>query len=427
MAAGKRCMSCMHGTIVNGICNSCHRKEKAPPPNALPVESILHGRYCMGNVLGQGGFGITYAAWDRKENRRVAVKELYPSGDVSREADRCTVQIRKGQETYFAKVYNCFEQEAKMLMRLQGLEGVVSLYHIFSDNNTIYYSMEYLDGMDMGAFLTQNGRMPWEKLAPVTRTLLKALDRLHKEGLIHRDISPDNIFLTKDGTPRLIDFGSVRVYQGNDHFTAFVKRNFAPWEQYQAEGRQGPWTDIYAFCVTLYYALSGQLPPIASNRRLQDTVIPLGQLCPALPANVVNAVMYGMAVRMQERCQSARELEQLLFAGEGNTTSQLSLRLVCCGGQYKGRQWQLAPGSYYRIGRQPDCEIPYPANIQGISRVQCTVYMDENGRVMIRDEKSSYGTYLGAAQEKVRLEPGRWYLANGCWILFGQQEQYLIQ
>lgn len=418
----KRCLSCLYGTIVNGVCNRCHRREREPSSVALPRETILHKRYYIGDALGQGGFGITYAAWDRGENLRVAVKELYPARDVTRSADRHTVQVYKGQECYFARVRECFEKEAQTLMRLQGLDGVISLYHLFSDNGTLYYVMEYLDGMDLNAYLAQNGRMRWEKLAQIVETLLGALKKLHREGLIHRDISPDNIFLPRGGLPRLIDFGSVRVYQGAAHFTAFVKGHFAPWEQYQTEGEQGPWTDIYALCVTLYYALSGKLPPMASDRRLRDTVVPLGKLCPELPPHVAEAIMYGMAVRVQDRCRSAEELAGLLFPGKRGSLPCL----VCRAGYHKGKQWVLRPGSCCRIGRQPGREVLYPAGMKEVSRTQCTVFMDVQGRVLVRDE-SSCGTCLETGHGRVRLQPDCWYLASGCSIFFGQQEEYCIE
>lgn len=428
MSGGRTCTRCMVGIYVNGVCNHCHKPEtKVQDTTVLGVGYVLHGQYYMGDVLGRGGFGITYAAWDMKAQRRVAIKELFPSKDVMRDPDRHTVRVLPGQESYFNQVYRCFEQEAMQLMRLQDQEGVIHIYHAFADNNTIYYAMEYLDGMDLCKYLSDNGPMSWDAFRPKLLTLLQGLERLHREGLIHRDISPDNIFLLNDGSIRLIDFGSVRAYEGNDHFTVFVKQCFAPWEQYLSSGKQGPWTDIYALCVTVYYTLSGKLPPIAPNRRMEDTVVPLNQLCPGLPSNVSNAIMKGMAVKAENRWQSVRELIDQIFPGNAAPAPTGGRMLVCYSGVFQGQCWEMTPGRGLRIGRLPECDLTYPQGTKGISRMQCSIYADKEGRILVRDENSSYGTWLFMHQQQYRLTPGQWYVANGCWLCFGQQEQFLIQ
>lgn len=415
-------MSCMYGTITNGRCSHCGRPPVPPGGrrvDALPLGLKLHGRYWIGDVLGRGGFGITYAAWDSKENQRVAVKELYPSMDVCRGADQCSVLIKGGQEEYFSKVYQCFEKEAHTLMELQQ-DGVVRLYHLFNDYNTVYYVMEYLDGQDLRNVLDQGGPMSWPALAPILKTVLESLTCLHQRGLIHRDISPDNIFITREGRARLIDFGSVRTYQGNNSFTTFIKQSFAPLEQYKSHGRQGPWTDIYALCVTTYYALTGQVPPIAPERRLKDTAVPIGRLCPQLPPHVANAIERGMHVPIEGRCQSAGELSALLFPNEG--AGPASRLLYCCAGTKNGQSWRLLPGTRLTVGRQ-NCSILYPINTKGVSRFQCTIYMDGTGRVMVRDEGSSGGTFFGGT----RLNPGTWYLLQPGYLLSFAYEQYRLQ
>lgn len=417
-------MSCMCGTITGGRCSHCGRPPIPPEKrraDALPLGLKLHGRYWLGNVLGRGGFGITYAAWDTTANQRVAVKELYPSRDVSRGSDSCTVQIVGGQEEYFSQVYHCFEKEARTLMELQD-DGVVRLYHVFTDNNTIYYVMEYLDGQDLAGVLKQNGPMSWPALTPILKTVLDALNSLHERGMIHRDISPDNIFITREGRARVIDFGSVRTYQGTRSFTSFIKPNFAPYEQYKTHGEQGPWTDVYALSVTAYYALTGQLPPSAPDRRLNDNAVPVGRLCPQLPPHVAAGIQKGMCVSIEGRCQSARELSDLLFPGEIVVTD--SRVLYGCAGTMSGQSWRLRPGTRLTIGRQ-GCSILYPNERREISRTQCTICMDGAGRVMVRDEGSRNGTFCGGMQ----LQPGTWYqLQPGHVVTFANNhEQYRIQ
>lgn len=435
-------MRCFYGNIVNGVCARCRQPEQTPDirkSNALPLHYLLHGRYHTGDVLGNGGFGITYAAWDNQANRRVAVKEFFPNRDMARLPDRCTARPVEGQEEYIRHASQCFVNEANLLMTLQGQEGVVSLYNLFSANGTFYYAMEYLEGMNLSEYLMKNGRMTWSQLSPLLAHVLRALEMLHRSNLIHRDISPDNIFLTGNSQARLIDFGSVRTYQDTKSFTTFMKHNFAPWEQYQTNGEQGPWTDIYSLCVTVYYCLTGVLPPRAPDRRLNDTTQPLTALCPRLPGNIAAAVHKGMAVGIPDRYADVRQLAQALglplpasappappvppAVPSPPAPSRRQVCLVCANGYFQGRQWPLTANTQLHIGRRPQCEIQYPANMTLISGSHCVVTADGSGTVLVRDDNSTNGTWL----DNIPLQGGMWYRARrGSRIRFAQ-EDYLIQ
>lgn len=387
---------------------------------------MLRGRYRLENKLGQGGFGITYAALDTVSHQRVAIKELFPSRCVVRSMDQKTIQIQSGHESTFQHLQECFEKEAKVLMKLQNLEGIVRLMHVFSENNTVYYAMELLEGEVLISRLKREGVMRWDQLAPILKTIMKALEQIHAVGLIHRDISPDNIFLTNSGA-RLIDFGSVRNYQGETHLTALVKQNFAPWEQFLTTGHQGPWTDIYALSVTAYYALSGQLPPSALERRKEDKLIPLDHLCPNLPKDICAAIHHGMMVLPEKRFQSVQQFRHALKLDDGPIVqNHTKTGLVCLRGSFAGKVWHLQPDSMLRIGRNPECEIRYPNNFPGVSRAQCTVYRTKEGRYIVKDDHSSYGTRLTGAGKNVALEPGVWYAADGAHIIFAAQEEYVL-
>lgn len=429
MGVTDQCMFCMTGSYINGVCSHCRRQKPDPAkrnPTVLPVGYVLHSQYWIGEVLGQGGFGITYAAWDLKQKRRVAVKELFPSNDVSRAADGRSVLVNPDQETYFAGLYKCFEQEARTLMALQRLEGVISLYHVFGENSTAYYAMEFLDGENLRDLITQKGPMPWANFAPMVRTLLNALGELHKQGIIHRDISPDNIFLTRDGHVRLIDFGSARAFQGNRRFTVYLKPCFAPWEQYLVDGKQGPWTDIYSICVTIYYTLSGALIPRAAERSMGQEVLPLENLVPRIPQYVIQAISRGMSMKIEERYQNVYALAQALFPQVAASTTGQEAYITCSSGHFSGKSWKLTPGKPLRIGRHTDCEICYPPNTAGVSRIQFTIMADEAGCIKVRDE-SSFGTNLVSAACCMKLPPKQWQTVKGCWLCFGQQEQFYIQ
>lgn len=395
--------------------------------SSLCAGTMLRGRYRIERTLGQGGFGITYAALDTRNHYRVAVKELFPSRNVVRSEDLRTVRVQPGQESTFHYLCESFEKEARVLIDLQNLEGVVRLMHVFSENNTVYYVMELLEGEALIHRLKREGTMQWEQLAPILKTITMALEQIHAVGLIHRDISPDNIFLTKTGA-RLIDFGSVRNYQAGTHFTAMVKQNFAPWEQFLSSGHQGPWTDVYALAVTAYYALSGQLPPPATERRCEDKLIPLERLCPDLPREVCAAIHHGMMVLPEQRFQNMQQFRRALKLEETPSPQNLpGGSLVCLRGNFSGKTWYLQPDSVLRIGRNADCDICYPGNYPGVSRTQCTIYLTKEGRYIIRDDHSRYGTKLISPDKNAILEPGIWYTANGAHIIFGAQEEYVLK
>lgn len=391
---------------------------------ALLPGTILLGRYRIDRLLGQGGFGITYVAMDMQSGRAVAVKELFPAGFVTREPDKKTLCVYPGREDAVSHLLLRFQQEAQTLMTLQGREGVLRVTHLFTENRSAYYVMELLVGEDLSQRLSRRGTMTWPQLEPILTQLMRALEQIHQVGLIHRDISPDNIFLTRDGSVRLIDFGSVRAYQGGDHFTALLKHGFAPWEQYLTNGNQGPWTDVYALCVTAYFALTGRNPPPATERRLKDTLVPLATLAPNVPKHVCQALTRGMAVLPEERWQSIPQLRSAL-KGTGDVSPAQPGSLVCLRGIMAGNSWQIPPGGTLVIGRNPDCHVVYPSSAPGISRYQCVICRAPDGQLMVRDEGSSWGTRLTGTGSSILLPSKIWRPLAGLHICFGQQEEYM--
>lgn len=404
------CTVCWKGQYLNGICTSCHHKmtpQSERRTDALPLRSVLKQRYIIGEVLGNGGFGITYSAWDTKFNNRVAIKELYPRKDVCRDEDDATIKVIGGQEEYFSDLMIRFENEAELLQSLGRECDVVKVYDLFRANGTAYYSMEYLDGCDLRNYLLKNGPLKWEFLKPRLQEVLKTLEVLHSKNLIHRDISPDNLFLTKDNKLRLIDFGSVRTYQGATSFTVFLKQHFAPWEQYKSNGKQGPYTDIYALSVTVYMLLTGKLPPKAPDRVAGTQVIPLKTLCPQVPDKVSKAVEKGMNLKAEDRFQSAAEYLHALMGTAAPpppppppppspTILPTSVAYWIQGrtGFYAGKRKKLDKGREIRLGRLEHNDIPFPINTYGVSRNQCSLFISASGELFVKDNKSAYGTYI---------------------------------
>lgn len=439
MELQRLCTNCMMGSVERHICSSCGRLadwETDRSAIALPARYMLGGQYYLGRVIGCGGFGITYLAWDVRNNKRVAVKELFPNKDVTREKNGCAVRVVVGQEEYVDHIKKRFLEEAQSLYVFSAETDIINVYRLFEENHTAYYSMEYLDGMDLKTALKKSGRMPWERLSIYMHMVIAALRALHGKNLIHRDISPDNIFLTRDGRAKLIDFGSLRSYNNTKGLTTILKHNFAPCEQYRTNGNQGPWTDIYSLCVTMYYALSGVLPPKAPDRIMSDKIVPIKNYCPSLPDHVAQAIHKGMSVMPEDRYQTVDELAGHLFGSaqpnsvQGNTKpqgaplqSEAHYPVLIFQGTLNGKKWYLRQGEGYVVGRDAGCSIQFPAITPGISRRQCMIYMDEYNKVWCRDENSSYGTFLN----RQRLTPGLWYEVRAGYVIsFGQEMLKLI-
>ena len=444
------CTNCLTGTLRNGTCTYCHKNvyETAKrPQNALGDRYTLASQYYLGKVIGNGGFGITYLAWDCMEQRRVIVKELYPRQDVQRDQATGEVQPIKGQEEYFKKLKQRFREEAQVLHDFRHEPSVVDVYRLMEDNNTVYYSMEYLSGFDLRTYMEQQGKLDWNQLSGYIRKMLHTLHVLHGRGLIHRDISPDNIFLTSMTDAKLIDFGSVRSYNNGQGLTTILKQVYAPVEQYFTNGDQGPWTDIYALSVTMYHALSGVRPPKAPDRAVKDGAVPIGRLCPELPEYVDRAITRGMEVRAEKRFQDVEDMAAELFRGEAlfssgghHATSRLqgtgngervrpesmkspfSICLKCVSGQYQGRQLKVSPGDIFSFGRDRECSVSYPVDSPGISRRQFCLWCDKKGNLYIQDENSTYGTFVSGCH----IERGKWYkLERGSTICFAGENYYV--
>lgn len=274
MEAEHLCMKCMKGVMTGRYCGYCgsERLTRQEMGNALPLRSILNGRYLVGRILGAGGFGITYLGYDLVNTRRIAIKEFMPDGLVNRTPGQTTVQIT-GDGEEFADSRQRFLDEARIIYRYRKNPHILQVYSLFEENGTAYYAMEFLEGSDLKHFLKQNGgRISWERLMPIAMQVIDAITVLHRDGVVHRDISPDNIFLSPQGKATLIDFGAARLFVAQRQLTVILKRKYAPIEQYQSKGKQGPWTDIYALAATMYHALTGILPPEATARAYRDEI-----------------------------------------------------------------------------------------------------------------------------------------------------------
>jgi serine/threonine protein kinase len=311
----------------DGICPICGFDEKdfMPALHHLPLRSILNGKYLVGRVLGEGGFGITYLGWDLNLDLKIAVKEFYPSGFVTREntSTNTVTPFTGDKNEFFQSGREKFVDEAKRLAKFYALPGIVSIKDFFLENGTAYIVMEFIDGETFKQYLTRmGGNIPAEQMFEMIKPLMKSLDEIHRAGIIHRDISPDNIMITKEGYIKLLDFGAARDFgdSGNKSLSVMLKPGYAPEEQYRSKGKQGPWTDIYALCATIYKAITGITPDESSERLRNDELKRPSELGIVINSNQEDALMKGMAVLQEKRFQSIDDLFHALYETKNHET-----------------------------------------------------------------------------------------------------------
>lgn len=278
----------------------------------------LNGRYIIEKVLGEGGFGITYVGVDELLGVKVAIKEYYPQGIVTRNNsvnDVVTATYAK-QKDIFHKGKEKFLSEARVVARFNEQDGIVNVTDFFEANNTAYIVMEYLDGITLKDYISANGNIAPEDMLELIGPILEALDEIHKQGVIHRDISLDNIMLLKNGKVKLMDFGAARDYTefGEKSLSVVLKPGFAPEEQYRTRGVQGPWTDIYALSATIYKCITGVTPEESMQRVIEDTLKKPSEYCSDIPKGMEKAIMKGMAVFQKNRYQNVKEFCEDLYS-----------------------------------------------------------------------------------------------------------------
>ncbi len=314
------CPYCMTPVVPGEPCPNCGLTggSYTSQPHQLPAGTILAGRYLLGRVLGEGGFGITYIGCDTRLELRIAVKEYYPVNHVSRNcrvsnAVNCFTGVA-GQG--YEKGRERFIREARTMARMDKTPQIVAVRDYFQENNTAYIVMEYVDGTTFKELVAQKGgKIPASELLPMVEPLFRALESMHALGLIHRDISPDNLML-ENGMVRLLDFGCAResAARGSETMTIVLKQGYSPVEQYQHKG-QGPWTDVYSLAATMYYCLTGVTPPQALDRICDDELVPPRKLGADLTEAQELSLLFGMGLQPTRRFRSVREFYASLYQG----------------------------------------------------------------------------------------------------------------
>ena len=302
------CPGCFADKGNQDVCPRCgYDESERRTPLVLPYRVVLNGQFIVGKVLGKpGGFGITYLGWDINLATPVAIKEYLPRDYAGRDADHASVMAHSREDAnLFRFGLEQFLNEARTLARFDH-PNVVRVRSFFEQHGTAYLVMDYLQGVNLSEYLTaQGGRLTEAQASEIMLPILDGLQEVHSKGFLHRDIKPQNIYVTSAGRPILLDFGAARQAMGerSRSLSVVLTPGFSPYEQYHRRGEQGPWTDLYAFAATYYYLLAGFAPPDAPERVAADELAPLASLVPAISPGLNAAIMQSLALEAAARPQ----------------------------------------------------------------------------------------------------------------------------
>ena len=276
---------------------------------ALPQGTRI-GDFEFHRVLGHGGFGITYLGWNHALDIPAAIKEYLPADLATRERDLSVVPQSSQAAADFQWGLDRFIDEARILARFQH-QNIVRVHHFFQANRTAYIVMEYAEGETLSAYLNRKGVLTEAELKAILHPILNGLEEVHRADFLHRDIKPGNIIIRdEDDSPVLLDFGAARLAIGakSRSVTSIVTPGYAPIEQYESRGNQGPWTDIYALGCVCYRALTGDVPVPAMDRVRRDPLIPVSERCKGNASHpFLAAIDHALQVDESARPQTASE------------------------------------------------------------------------------------------------------------------------
>ncbi len=313
------CVNCMEPIVDEtreNLCKNCKKEKQYHAPHLLAAGTILQERYLIGTIIGQGGFGITYIGRDLKLDTKVAIKEYYPTGYASRNTSVSpTITISSSrQREFIEKGKKNFLNEARVLAKFDQEPGIVSVKDFFEANETAYIVMEYLEGENLYEYLKHHV-MTEKEILNLFYPILISLQKIHEDGIIHRDISPDNIMILKNGRLKLMDFGAAKLadYTGQKSVSIILKSGYAPEEQYRPDGKLGPWTDIYALCATIYYCITKQKPADALSRFYKDDMKWPSELGFPLSKQTEKVLKRGLSIKQEERYPTIQQLKKQLY------------------------------------------------------------------------------------------------------------------
>lgn len=310
------CPGCFEQISATSPCPDCgHHPGMRRSSLLLPHGTLLRKQYLIGNVLGNpGGFGITYLGYNQKLECKVAIKEFLPREIAGRSLDGIGIEVHTANDAQiFAAGLDQFLQEARLLAKFSH-PNIVRVIDFFEENGTAYLVMDYYSGVTLVEYVEKSGGSLSERAAlEILLPVFDGLREIHARGILHRDIKPQNIYITTQGRPILLDFGAARqtVEALSQGFSLLITPGFAPIEQYDRQGKQGPWTDVYGCAATLYYMLTGYAPPDAVSRMTKDSFQPAVEVQNG-SLGLQQALEKGLALFPENRLSSIAEFQEYL-------------------------------------------------------------------------------------------------------------------
>ncbi len=363
-------------------------------PLALPKGTILAGQYIIESVLGQGGFGITYKATDYKTKGFVAIKEFFPESMATRTGTTVSpFSGERGESFDYGK--DSFLQEAETLAQFIGIDGIVEIHNYFEENGTAYFVMDYVEGISFDEYIKRSGgKVTCDVAEGVLVRIMDALAMVHSKGIVHRDVTPDNIYITNDGKVKLLDFGAARYSLGDKSrsLDVVLKHGFAPKEQYTRHGRQGPFTDVYSVGASFYFALTGRRPPDSIDRLEEDDLVPPSSLGVQISKEKEYAILKAMAVQPGDRYQTMTEFKQGLYSNNVPSARSMNVQSTNVQSNYPGNQQGYVQNQYaYPQNRMNNLQgsnnYPKPQNNYASN---VTVPVNNQNRTGTAEKKDNY-------------------------------------
>ncbi len=385
-------------SFIDGECSKCgYREEEKRSTQALPAGYLLNNEYCLGRVLGIGGFGITYLACNinvTDENAIYAVKEYFPQEWASRNGEDLVEPKSKTLIQVYSHGLDVFFNEAKFLKALQDDKTIVHIEKFFTKNNTGYLVMEYIQGETLAGYMKARQKpFSVDHAEKIIITVARALQKVHSFELLHRDISPDNIMLLRDGRVKLIDFGATRQFAWDRtmDMSVVVKVGFAPMEQYSKTGKQGPWTDVYALAATFYYMVSGKKPLSAVERSVTKEMTPLCEVNTKVSKKLSNLIDRALEMDYTKRIQNMQQFIEELQKLHVHQTNKERIPYVILQTKQEMKKWRFRSNQTVWIGRTQECQIYLEKS--EISRVHCGIQYDGQKNFFVVSDYSKNGTF----------------------------------
>ena len=315
------CMGCMENKGDLSVCPYCGYSENAPRiQSCLAPRSLIGGRYLVGKVLSYNGEGVTYIGYDTVSDRKVAVREFFPEALVTRSADGRTVEIRPNCQIQFKTYLSDFLEVNEKISHLRSISSLAQILDITEDCETVYAVSEYPLGETLEQFLQRRGMMlTWGETYDLMMPVIRTMQLIHEDGIIHRGISPSTIYITSSGKAKLSGFGISAVRAARTELTAELFPGFSAPEQYSTTSPHGTWTDIYAICAVLYLCVTGIAPPEALIRSPETELIRPRERNETVPTKVSSAIMQGLAIRPDDRIRTIPELSSRLLPSKAPT------------------------------------------------------------------------------------------------------------